>query len=69
MKVQVQERNQTTESSVSIPNKKIRIGMVLYICNPALGRLRWEDCKFKTSLGYIVTPCLKKKKKLHEKIG
>jgi hypothetical protein len=30
---------------------------------PALGRLRQGAHKFKTNLGYIVRPCLKKKKK------
>jgi hypothetical protein len=29
---------------------------------PAIRRLRWENPKFKPSLGYIVRPCLKKKK-------
>jgi hypothetical protein len=36
-----------------------------------LGRLRQEDHKFKTSLGYVVRPCLKKQKatkKLFKKI-
>jgi hypothetical protein len=27
---------------------------------PAIRRLRWENPKFKPSLGYIVRPCLKK---------
>jgi hypothetical protein len=27
----------------------------------AFGKLRQEDCKFKSSLGYTVKPCLKKK--------
>jgi hypothetical protein len=29
---------------------------------PALRRLRQDDHKLKASLGYILTPCLKKKK-------
>jgi hypothetical protein len=31
-------------------------------CNTALGRLRQENHEFKVSLGYILIPCLKKKK-------
>jgi hypothetical protein len=34
---------------------------------PALRKLRQDDCKFKASLGYITTPCLKKKKKNPER--
>jgi hypothetical protein len=30
---------------------------------PEFGRLRPEDCKFQASLGCIVRPCLKKKKR------
>jgi hypothetical protein len=30
----------------------------------AFRRLRHEDCEFEPSLGYIVTPCLKKEKKV-----
>jgi hypothetical protein len=30
---------------------------------PTFVKLKQEDCKFKSSLGYIESPCLKKKKK------
>jgi hypothetical protein len=32
-------------------------------CNPSSGKLRQEDLGFKASLGYIVKPCLQKKKR------
>jgi hypothetical protein len=35
-----------------------RLGVVVI---SALRRLRQEDCEFKTSLGYIMKRCLKKK--------
>jgi hypothetical protein len=41
---------------------RMQLGMVIYVYNPALGRGRRMIAKFKTSLGYIVIPCLKKKK-------
>jgi hypothetical protein len=36
-----------------------QLGMVADACNPMLGSLRWEDCKFEASLGYMVGACLK----------
>jgi hypothetical protein len=32
------------------------LGMVVYFCNPALGRLRQKDHKIEISLGYTVRP-------------
>jgi hypothetical protein len=36
---------------------------------PALGRLRQEDCKFVTRLGYIARPCLQKNKTKQTRIN
>jgi hypothetical protein len=33
--------------------RKGELGMMIQVCNPALQRLRQEDCKFQASLGYI----------------
>jgi hypothetical protein len=38
------------------------LGVVYTSIIPALRRQRQEDHKFKASLGYMVTPCLKKPK-------
>jgi hypothetical protein len=36
--------------------------MVVHTCNLSIQEVRLEDYKFKTSLNYMVKPCLKKKK-------
>jgi hypothetical protein len=41
--------------------------MVAYPYNPSIWRLRQEDCKFLTSLGYIARPYLKNKKSFKKK--
>jgi hypothetical protein len=39
-------------------------GVVMQACNHnTVRRPRWEDLKFKASVGYVVRLCLKKKKK------
>jgi hypothetical protein len=47
----------------------LRPGMGYMPVIPALRNWRQEDHKFETSLGYIVRPCLKKKKKKSTKTG
>jgi hypothetical protein len=42
--------------------------MVAYTYNLAPRRLRWADCKFEASLGYIAKPCLKKQNKTNKHI-
>jgi hypothetical protein len=41
--------------------------VVVYTHNPVLERLRQKNCEFKDSLGCIVRPCLKKKKKENQR--
>jgi hypothetical protein len=45
---------------------KLQPSMVVHACNPALGRLRQEDCEFEASLGYIAKMSPKKRKKEKE---
>jgi hypothetical protein len=47
--------------------KDARPGVVALALIPTLGRLRQEDHEFKVNLGYMVRPCLKKRKKRKEK--
>jgi hypothetical protein len=37
-------------------------GIVAHLCIPSLRRVKQENHELKASLGYIVRPCLKKKK-------
>jgi hypothetical protein len=37
--------------------------MMAHAYNPAIRKLKCEDCEFQASLGYIGRICLKKKKK------
>jgi hypothetical protein len=48
--------------------KKNVLSMVACVYNPSTpGRLRQENCEFKTSLGYIKKTALKKKKRKKER--
>jgi hypothetical protein len=43
--------------------KQLQSGVVVHSCNPALRKLRQEEYEFKASLGYLVGPHLKERKK------
>jgi hypothetical protein len=48
--------------------KFLKMGVVVHTYNPALGKLREEDCKSEASLGYKDLVYKKKKKKKEEDI-
>jgi hypothetical protein len=39
---------------------KRELGMVVYVCIPALWRMRQEDCNIEANLDYIARPCHQK---------
>jgi hypothetical protein len=43
--------------------KSKMVGVVVHACNPSTGRWRKKDGEFQATMGYVVRPCLKKKKK------
>jgi hypothetical protein len=48
-------------AALGIKSQDEKPGVVVQTYNPRPKSLRQEDHKFKTRLGYIVRPCLKKK--------
>jgi hypothetical protein len=54
----------TRQKVCETPFQPTKDGYMVRVCNPNPKGLRQKDCKFLTNLCYIVTPCVKKRKKI-----
>jgi hypothetical protein len=48
------------KTNVDLRNMGKDLGIVVCTCNPSTQEARWENCKFKASLGNIEAPISKK---------